>query len=470
MNSESTQANLNPEAWAAAQVEEVAKDLEKQQRRMKRASQDRGVFFWWRPNGEVIGPKHVCAERGCHAGKGKLCRACAKQQGAAAPIRCAFAKGCEHDGEKRGEWYVLWYDTDRRRHRECGGTRAAALDLYRRRRTEVRQGKHFPESMKRAQKASLKTICADYVEKLRTNGKDRREQAKQRLAEIVAILGDKAAKVITPQDVERLKARLLASPARGRKDPDDPEKERTRTPASVNRYLQDLRAVYNLARINGKAEKNPVRDVRLLRENNKRVREITAEEEAAILGALDPTQRRTKAGRQDRRYRTDLRPLVRFLLETGLRAGEAVNLRWRDIDWTAGVATLRQTKAGVIQHAPLSSEALTILRALDPKLEGDYSGNPVFGWSDTRPWTVGYATHAFRDAVVSAGVKDLHLHDLRHSAACRWLRAGVDIYTVSKLLRHASVIMSERYAHLTQGDLRTAVNRATASNTASEQK
>lgn len=52
----------------------------------------------------------------------------------------------------------------------------------------------------------------------------------------------------------------------------------------------------------------------------------------------------------------------------------------------------------------------------------------------------------------------LHVHDLMHTFACRRLRAGVDIYTVSKLLRHTSV-MSERYAHLSDADLRTAVNR-----------
>ncbi len=70
-----------------------------------------------------------------------------------------------------------------------------------------------------------------------------------------------------------------------------------------------------------------------------------------------------------------------------------------------------------------------------------------------------YVRHAFRDAAEDAGVKNLHVHDLRHTFACRRLRAGVDIYTVSKLLRHASVIMSERYAHLSQSDLKAAVER-----------
>ena len=124
-------------------------------------------------------------------------------------------------------------------------------------------------------------------------------QVKTRLAEVVDILGSIAAKRLTPQDVGKLKGRLLATPARGRKNPKDPEKERPRTPASVNRYLQDLRAAYNVARRNGKVDKNPVADVKLLRENNKRVREMTADEERAILTALDTAQRRTKACRQD---------------------------------------------------------------------------------------------------------------------------------------------------------------------------
>ena len=63
-------------------------------------------------------------------------------------------------------------------------------------------------------------------------------------------------------------------------------------PASVNRFLQDLRAAYNLARRNGKVEKNPVADVKLLRENNKRIREMTDAEERALLEALDPAKRR----------------------------------------------------------------------------------------------------------------------------------------------------------------------------------
>jgi hypothetical protein len=72
---------------------------------------------------------------------------------------------------------------------------------------------------------------------------------------------------------------------------------------------------------------------------------------------------------------------------------------------------------------------------------------------------VGYLIHAFHKAAVKAGAPEVHIHDLRHPFACRLWRAGVDIYTVSKLLRHASVVMSERYAHVAPTDLKLAVEK-----------
>ncbi len=62
-------------------------------------------------------------------------------------------------------------------------------------------------------------------------------------------------------------------------------------------------------------------------------------------------------------------------------------------------------------------------------------------------------------AVRKGGITDLHVHNTRHTFVSRRLRAGVDLYTVSKLLRHASIAMAERYTHLSRGDLKAAVNR-----------
>ena len=248
------------------------------------------------------------------------------------------------------------------------------MAVYQRRKSEVRQGRLFPENMRKVQAVTLAAVCESYLVALAANGRDPRGQVKTRLAEVQTIMGDVPAASIRPQDIEALKVKLAEAEARGR--------GRTRTPASVNRYVQDVRAAFNVARRNGLVDKNPVADVRLLRENNKRVRELTAAEETAILAALAPERRR---------FHTDLRPMVRFLLETGLRLGEACGLKWGDIDFGAEVATLRKTKAGAVQHAPLSAEALEILRALGP---GD-GGGFVFGWPDGRPSRRAWLTFTF---------------------------------------------------------------------------
>jgi hypothetical protein len=132
---------------------------------------------------------------------------------------------------------------------------------------------------------------------------------------------------------------------------------------------------------------------------------------------------------------------------------ESCNRRWADVDWRAEVATLTKTKAGKVQHAPLSAEAVALLRALGPGSGDGY----VFAWPDGHPWSASCVSHAFAKAVEDAEITDLHVHGLRHMLACRRLRAGVDIYTVSKLIQHASVVMSEGYAHLSQNDLKASV-------------
>jgi len=176
---------MNPEAWAAAQVEEVAKELEKKAKR-ERPAKPRGVFFRPRPQGEAIGLKG-----------------------------------------QRGEWWVLWYDADSRRHREKAGTKAAALALYQRRKTEVRQFRHFPESMRQKQHASLKDLVADYLEAVRASQAKTAVRIARRLAEVVGILGNVEARSIKPEDLERLKIKLTPG-----------QRTTNRKPASVNRYLQ----------------------------------------------------------------------------------------------------------------------------------------------------------------------------------------------------------------------------------------
>lgn len=331
-----------------------------------------------------------------------------------------------------GEWFACYVDGTGLLHREKAGTKSAALALYQRRKSEVRTGKQFPENLRRAQAPSFKAICESYLAGLTANGQDKHGQAKVRLREVQAIIGlDVLASSIRPQDIEACKVTLAEAPGR----------DGLRKPATVNLFLTDVRAAFNAARRLGLVDKNPAADVHPLRADNKRVRELTGAEEQAILAALRPAYR----------------PLVRFLILTGLRVSEACGLRWADVDFKAELLTLRETKAGARQYAHLNGEALGILRDIGP---GDGEGY-VFLRRKRKAESPCMVTHAFQKAAGVAGVTDVRLHDTRHTFASRALRNGVGIYTVSKLLRHASVAMSERYSHLSQADLKAAIQKAT---------
>ncbi|MEE9538948.1 MAG: site-specific integrase [candidate division NC10 bacterium] len=353
---------------------------------------DRGIFFRARPAGEVAGPRG-----------------------------------------RRGEWWTRYY-ADGREHREKAGTKTLALDLYRRRKTEVRQGAKFPETLRRHD-VRLKELVNAYLESVQASQAKTVGRITRRLDEVLAILGNIPAKVVKAEDLERLKLKLAKGTRRA-----------TRKPASINRYLQDLKAVFSKAVESGKLDRSPFLGLDLLEENNKRARELTPEEEFRLFQSI-PSNPPT------------LRPYFRFLLETGARAGEACGLRWSHILWADGVAELPETKVGKKQYLILSQAAQAILRAL-PR-----NGPQVFCWSDGRPLTVDYVTHAFHRAALVAGIRDLRQHDLRHAYAIRRLRGGANLVAVSGLLRHASTQMTERYLHVTRADLRAAVEAGQPSPT-----
>ena len=64
---------------------------------------------------------------------------------------------------------------------------------------------------------------------------------------------------------------------------------------------------------------------------------------------------------------------------------------------------------------------------------------------------------AFSTACRKAGIEDFHIHDLRHTFASWLVMNGTPLFEVSQLLRHASIQMTERYAHLAPDHLQNAI-------------
>ena len=140
---------------------------------------------------------------------------------------------------------------------------------------------------------------------------------------------------------------------------------------------------------------------------------------------------------------------IRLLLFTGARSSEITGLRW---DWIRGTrAVLPDSKTGpkTIQLPP---PAGAVLSALPRK------GRFVFpNRGGTGPMTdLGLRWHKLR---ALAGLDDVRIHDCRHTFASHAVMSGLDLYTVGRLLGHADVASTERYAHLADEHVRAAAGR-----------
>lgn len=146
-----------------------------------------------------------------------------------------------------------------------------------------------------------------------------------------------------------------------------------------------------------------------------------------------------------------LKPIAILAVSTGMRRGEILGLRWRDVDFQNRQIFLGMTKNGKSRVVALNKIALVALQMLDPK-----PGAIGKLFPDVRP---DYVTGAFKRACEYAKVPDAHLHDLRHTYAS-WLKmAGEDVHTVAILLGHKDLRMTTRYAHLNSSYLSNAAGK-----------
>jgi integrase len=152
-----------------------------------------------------------------------------------------------------------------------------------------------------------------------------------------------------------------------------------------------------------------------------------------------------------------LKQLIVFGVNTGLRRGEMINLRWDQIDFERKVVLVCnldffQTKTKSEREIPLNASAEGALRML-PKVS-DY----VFVGEKGGKLGDYYLSQCFRKAIDEAKLnKDLTLHSLRHSFGTLLVRAGVSIYDISKLMGHSSVAVTHIYAHLSSAELHDAL-------------
>jgi integrase len=246
---------------------------------------------------------------------------------------------------------------------------------------------------------------------------------------------------------------------------------------SINRDIQRLQSVLSRAVEWRVLERHPFPSLKQLKvDKTGRVRFLSPAEETSLRKALEGREERLRqarvrfnAWRSARHMKMlpdrsgdlldHLRPLVVVALNTGLRRGELLGLKWANVNLTGKVLTVTAAtaKSGHTRRIPLNIEALDTLErwnARQGKPKADALVFPGHGGEQmTRIDT------AWASLMKLAGLKNFRLHDCRHHFASKLVQAGVDLYTVKELLGHSEIAMTERYAHLAPDNLRAAVEK-----------
>lgn len=214
---------------------------------------------------------------------------------------------------------------------------------------------------------------------------------------------------------------------------------------TCNRVLVLMRYMFNLMvrwKIGNLAE-NPCSEVNLFKVDNHHQRFLSREEIVRLHEAL-------KTSKNPFLYH-----IVSFLLLTGARKQEALKASWSDFDFQNGFWLIPETKSGRPRPVPLSDHLLLLLDSLPSKGASPWLfPNPKTG----KPYVHIY--HSWNTARTQADLADVRMHDLRHSFASFLVNAGRSLYEVQKLLGHAHISTTERYAHLSNETLTSAANAA----------
>lgn len=136
-----------------------------------------------------------------------------------------------------------------------------------------------------------------------------------------------------------------------------------------------------------------------------------------------------------------LRPIAALAVSTGMRRGEFMRIRWKDVDIKNGRILLSVTKNGKPRFAYLNQLSHLVIAYLEP--EKHKPSEKLFP-----EWTPAQVTVAFIRACEKARIEDFSIHDLRHTYASQLRMNGADLHTVGQLLGHKDLRMTARYAHL----------------------
>jgi len=199
--------------------------------------------------------------------------------------------------------------------------------------------------------------------------------------------------------------------------------------SSVRRELTILRHCLQVAMVDWGVplKSNPAAEIKKPKETLSRDRRVSREELEALRAALTATRNPLMAN------------VIQFAIHSGMRRGEILAFRWKDVDLIERTVALRDTKNGHPRTVPLSPAAL---RSLPVRPKDGKATDRVF------PMSANAVRLSWERLKRRAGIKDLHFHDLRHEAISTFFELGLSVPEVALISGHKDARMLFRYTHL----------------------
>jgi integrase len=267
---------------------------------------------------------------------------------------------------------------------------------------------------------------AEMVEEYLVEKADKRSLGRDRssFGNLLPVFGNRALHLITRRDIEAY-ARGRAARVKG---------------ATVNRELALLRHLLNLAIEKGYTDHNPAKGFKMFPEAPWRHKYFFSESEIeALMNASVP----------------HLRPILAVAFGTGLRKGDILGLRWRDVDMDRGIILIKMEKTG----EPIEIPLIPMIRDLLQQMKARASLSSFVFSLGTAGQGIGDVKTAFRAALRRSGLaeKGYRFHDIRRTFARMLYNQGVILTKIQRLLGHKSVLTTERYLGVKFEETREAI-------------
>ena len=203
------------------------------------------------------------------------------------------------------------------------------------------------------------------------------------------------------------------------------ERLKTIKPTTLKRELSVIRNMFEVAKREWgfPIKENPIDGLRFKAPDQRRERRLRGGEYGRLIEAARS------------RKNPYIIPIIQFAIETGMRRGEILSMKWDHVDLQQRSVLIPVTKNGHARTIPISTRAADILREIPMTQNAVF---PVSGNAVRLSWA---------RVVARAGIDDLHFHDLRHEAVSRFFELGLTTPEVALISGHRDMRMLFRYSH-----------------------